>query len=67
MRAVEVDDRVELVGEPGVEVVALALGLGPVDHADRALEPRFAHVAARPASAVDNQKRPRPTSWNSAS
>ena len=35
--AVEVDDRVELVGQVGVEPVARALGVRPVDHPDRAL------------------------------
>jgi hypothetical protein len=33
------NDRVELVGEPGVEVMREALGLGPVDDTDRTLEP----------------------------
>jgi hypothetical protein len=34
-----VDHGVELIGETGVEVVALALGLRTVDHADGAFEP----------------------------
>ena len=42
MRVVEVDHGVELVGESRLEVVAVALGLGAVDHADRALEPGLA-------------------------
>jgi hypothetical protein len=37
-----VDQRVELLGQPREEVVALAFGLGPVDDADRALEARLA-------------------------
>src|SRR3989304_3478672 len=35
---VEPDVLVELDGEHGLEVVALQLGLGPVDHADGALQ-----------------------------
>src|SRR5205085_1074337 len=38
--AVDVDQGIELACDPGVEVVALALGAGPVDDADRALEQR---------------------------
>src|SRR4051812_19949147 len=37
-RFVDVGDEVELRGDAGVEVVRDALGLRPVDHADRALE-----------------------------
>src|SRR5712691_1980804 len=37
---VDVDDRVELLGQAGVEVVAEPLGLRPIDDADRALEER---------------------------
>lgn len=40
--AIEVDHRVELVGETSLEVVALTLGLGTVDDPDRALEPGHA-------------------------
>src|SRR4051812_8396811 len=40
---VEMDHGVELVGHVGLEVMALALGLRAVDHADRALQPRRAH------------------------
>src|SRR3712207_7651054 len=35
-RPIDVDDGVELLRQPGREVVAGALGLGPVDDADRA-------------------------------
>jgi hypothetical protein len=35
---VDVDDGIELVGEPSLEVVALELGLRPVDDADGPLE-----------------------------
>ena len=44
---VDVHHGVELIGKPGGEVVAHALGLGPVDDANRALEPRREHVAQR--------------------
>ena len=47
---VEVDHGVELVGQPRVEVVAEAFGLGPVDDADRALEPRLAQAVRDVAS-----------------
>src|SRR5918992_4192351 len=39
LRLVDMDHGVELLGERRVEVVREALGLGPVDDADRALEP----------------------------
>src|SRR4051812_856835 len=39
MRLVDVYDGVELVGDPRVEVVRDALGLGAGDDADRALKP----------------------------
>lgn len=39
-RLVDVDHRVELVLQPDVEVMALALRFGTVDDADRSLEPR---------------------------
>ena len=45
MRLVDVDHRVELVGEPGIEVVRDAFGLGPVDDADRALQPPAPQLA----------------------
>src|SRR5262245_1475920 len=41
-RLVEVQDGVELIRQPCVEVVALALGVGSVDHADRPLQLRVA-------------------------
>src|SRR4051812_11877923 len=47
---VEVDDRVELVGQGGVEVVAQALGLGSVDDADRPLQPARAQQVRRAAA-----------------
>src|SRR5258708_1183678 len=40
---IDVDHRVELVGRPGPEVVALPLSLGPGDAADRPLQARPAH------------------------
>ena len=49
---IEVDDGVELVDESGAEVVAVALGLGAVDHADGALE---AGVAQRGAGGQEPQ------------
>src|SRR5205823_8645697 len=51
-RLVEVDDRVELVGQPGVKVVAPALGLRAVDHPDGALEVRLAQPGDRGRIAV---------------
>ena len=56
--AVDVDHGVELHGEAGVKVVAGALGIRPIDHADGALEPRLAqawHAATgeREQEAVD--------------
>src|SRR5205823_14676083 len=42
---VDVDDGVELVAEPGPEVVRETLRLRPVDDADRPLEPRFLQPA----------------------
>src|SRR5215218_6490133 len=45
-RLVEVEHGVELLGELRVEVVAQALGLGPVDDADGALEPGRAQELA---------------------
>ena len=44
MGLVEVDHRVELFGKPRLEVVALPLGLGPVDHADGPLQPQPAQL-----------------------
>src|ERR687898_2770020 len=38
-RLVDMDDGIELIGEPGLEVVREAVRLGPVDDPDRALEP----------------------------
>src|SRR5262245_29845470 len=55
-RLVEVDHRVELVGEPGVEVVTQPLRLGPVDDADRALEARTAQVFDRLLGAQMEEK-----------
>ena len=46
VRVIQVDDRVELVDESCSEVVAVALGLGAVDHADGALEARVAQRGA---------------------
>src|SRR4051812_26027372 len=44
---VEVNEGVELVGEPGLKIVAPALGLGTVDDADGALEALCAEQAGR--------------------
>src|SRR5688572_504130 len=44
---VDVDHGVELLRQTGVKVVALALGLGSIDHADRALEARFHELGRR--------------------
>jgi hypothetical protein len=65
-RRVDVDHDVELLGEVRVEVVARALRLGTVDHADRALQPGLAphgrHVA------VDEEREARHAqAWKSAS
>src|SRR3954471_6927339 len=38
---VEMEDEIELRRQVGVEVVAVPLGLGAIDHADRALESRL--------------------------
>ena len=54
MRLVDVDDGVELVRDPGVEVVRDALGLGPVDDTDRPFEP-----AAGASCSVDRM----PIAW----
>ena len=68
-RRVEVDQRVELARQAGVEVVALALGLGPVDDADRALA--GAAPRARSASVAlprrIRRKRGAADPWKSAS
>src|SRR4051812_17982383 len=42
VRFIEVNEGVELLGQPGLEVVAPALGLGAVDDADCAFEARCA-------------------------
>src|SRR5688500_11026784 len=52
MRLVDVDHRVELVGEPGVGVVRCACGLGSVYDADRALQPPAAQLARLEPEAV---------------
>src|SRR5207237_8121728 len=41
-RLVEVQHRVELIGESRMEVMARALGLGTINDSDRAFEPRLA-------------------------
>src|SRR3954453_9934473 len=45
-RLIEVQDRIELRGQAGGEVVADALRLRPVDDADRPFEARLAHESA---------------------
>src|SRR5438128_12497212 len=45
--AVDVDDGVELGGEPRLEVVRVPLRLRPVDDADGALEHRLVQLAQR--------------------
>ena len=55
VRSEKITDRIELCGKAGVEGVALPLRLGPVHHADGALEPGLVELSAaaggwRPAS-----------------
>jgi hypothetical protein len=50
-----VDDRVEPARQPGVEVVALTLALGPVDDADRALQARPGERLLQLATAPQDQ------------
>src|SRR6266576_1581324 len=45
-RRVDVDDRVELIGRPGAEIMARAFRLGSVDDADGPLEARDAERLA---------------------
>jgi hypothetical protein len=47
------DDRVELVGRAGPEVVAVALGFRQVNHADRPLKARGAQGIGRPRCCVE--------------
>jgi NAD(P)-dependent dehydrogenase (short-subunit alcohol dehydrogenase family) len=47
-RDIDVDHRIELLGQLREEVVTLAFGLGPVDHADRTFEPRLAQQRLHP-------------------
>src|SRR5688500_13538150 len=51
-RLVHVNHRVELLAQPRVEVVAEALRIRAVDHADRALQARLAQKLQRLAAAV---------------
>lgn len=46
MRPVEVKHDVELAAEAGLEVVTDSLGLGAVDHTDRAFQPLLGEQAA---------------------
>ena len=68
---VEPDVLVELGRQHGLEVVALQLGLGPVDHADGALEPRrpqlVAHLGPAPVGPSGRSSAGTPASWNSRS
>jgi hypothetical protein len=54
-RLVEVDHRVELAREIGVKVVALALGVGAVDHADRPLQVRSPELFRGSAAAAEEE------------
>src|SRR5688572_4752554 len=47
LRTVEPDILVELLWQDRVEVVAGALGLGPIDHANRPLESRLSQFTAQ--------------------
>src|SRR5205823_2546449 len=54
---IDVDDCVELVGQPRAKIVAPPLGLRAVDHADRALQPRRAqHLSCDAIIAQQQQK-----------
>ena len=47
LRVIEPDEFVELIGQSGVEVVARQLGVGSIDHADRAFQSRDAPAPAK--------------------
>ena len=65
---VEVNHRVELLGQAGVEIVAEAFGVRAVDDADRALRAWVAELRGRsPASRMRSRKFGTPTSWKSYS
>ena len=53
---IDVDNRVELVRQAGPEVVAAPLGFGPVDHADRPLQPPRAQRVGRPRGGVEAEQ-----------
>ena len=50
----DLGNRVELIGQSGVKVVALAFGFGTVDHTDRALEPGRAQLLRQRLAVVED-------------
>src|SRR5689334_20972768 len=58
---VEVDDCIELRGQPRAQVMAHALGVGSIDDADRALEPRLLQAAGRFAEVAQREEEARET------
>ena len=67
-RLVEMEYRVELIRQSRVEIMALPLGFGTVDHTDRPLEPRTANCCTIASLSFRmSRKRSRRAAWNSAS
>src|SRR5678816_987836 len=56
---IEMDHGIELVRERRVEIMACALGIRPVNHANRALEPSVTHCPGKFIVVPERQQEPR--------
>src|SRR6202163_1034613 len=55
-RLVEMEHRVELIRQSRVEIMALPLGFGTVDHTDRPLEPRHGQLLHHRVAVIQDEQ-----------